>query len=76
MLCEHSIVRNKKYRLHGCKAVVVIHTNFHHAPQRRIPLRFCFPKKVRPALRVLISLEKFKKDFMKDGGFFGGIPVQ
>lgn len=37
---------------------------------------FCFPKKVRPALRVLISLEKFKKDFMKDGGFFGGIPVQ
>lgn len=35
-----------------------------------------FFKKVDPALRVLISLEKFKKDFMKDGGFFKGIQVQ
>ena len=35
-----------------------------------------FFKKVRLALRVLISLEKFKKDFMKDGGFFKGIQVQ
>jgi len=35
-----------------------------------------FFKKVRLALQVLISLEKFKKDFMKDGGFFKGIQVQ
>ena len=62
---------NKKYRLHGCKAAVVIHTNSHHAPL----CGFVF-KKVRLALRVLISLEKFKKDFMKDGGFFKGIQVQ
>ncbi|MFR6365951.1 hypothetical protein [Gallintestinimicrobium sp.] len=67
---------NKKYRLHGCKAAVVIHTNSHHAPQRRNPSAVLFFKKVRPALRVLISLEKFKKDFMKDGGFFKGIQVQ
>ena len=60
---------NKKNRLHGCKAAVVIHTNSTTHRRGEILCGFVF-QKVDPALRVLISLEKFKKDFMKDGGFF------
>ena len=47
--------------------------NPHKFPPRTAeakPSAVLFFKKVRLVLRVLISLEKFKKDFMKDGGIF------
>ncbi len=52
----------------AAKAAVVIHTNFTTHRRGESLCGFVF-QKVRPALRVLISLEKFKKDFMKDGDF-------